>query len=248
MIHSFLLIGQSNMSGRGFLDEACEIDSEHIYTLRMGRWVPMFRPINPDRRTAGVSLGESFAEKFAEKYGVDVGLISCADGGTCLDQWKKGEVLFEHAAAQAKFAMRTSEIKGILWHQGESDCSLEASSTYAKRLNRFIKDLREATGLYDVPFIIGALGDYLKDYQNENLAKYYTNVNEALKNVADSNELTGFVDASGLGANPDNLHFNSKSLYEFGIRYFDVFEKFNTVNFDNTSFSSGVEMNELEKL
>ena len=237
------------MAGRGFLDEACEINTEHIYTLRMGRWVPMFRPINPDRKFSGVSLAESFAEKYAAKYGVDVGLISCADGGTCLDQWKKDEVLFEHAVEQVKLAMRTSEIKGILWHQGESDCSEEASSTYAERLTQFIMDLREATGLYDVPFIIGALGDYLKDYSNENLTRYFSNVNEALKNVADCNELNGFVDASGLGANPDNLHFNSKALYEFGIRYFEEFEKFNTVKMNNTNFSSkGIEMSELEKL
>ena len=36
---------------------------------------------------------------------------------------------------------------------------------------------------------------------------------------------TGFVSAKGLGANPDNLHFNSKSLREFGVRYYKEFEK-----------------------
>ena len=34
MIHSFLLIGQSNMAGRGYLAEAHEIDTTHIKTLR----------------------------------------------------------------------------------------------------------------------------------------------------------------------------------------------------------------------
>ena len=36
---------------------------------------------------------------------------------------------------------------------------------------------------------------------------------------------TGFVSAEGLGANPDNLHFNAAALYEFGLRYFEEFEK-----------------------
>ena len=49
MMHSFLLIGQSNMAGRGYLHESREIDTSRIYTLRNGRWQPMFRPINPDR-------------------------------------------------------------------------------------------------------------------------------------------------------------------------------------------------------
>ena len=37
--------------------------------------------------------------------------------------------------------------------------------------------------------------------------------------------MTGFVSAEGLGGNPDNLHFNSKAVYEFGLRYFSQFEK-----------------------
>lgn len=79
MIHSFLMIGQSNMAGRGLLDEAETIDTAHIKILRNGRWQPMFRPINPDRPFSGVNLAESFAEQYAQTYGVDVGLIPCAD-------------------------------------------------------------------------------------------------------------------------------------------------------------------------
>ncbi len=36
-MHLFLLIGQSNMAGRGYLKEAKEIDASRIYTLRNGR-------------------------------------------------------------------------------------------------------------------------------------------------------------------------------------------------------------------
>ena len=31
----------------------------------------------------------------------------------------------------------------------------------------------------------------------------------------------GFVSAEGLTANSDNLHFNSRALREFGLRYFE---------------------------
>lgn len=106
MIHSFLLIGQSNMAGREYIDEAINVDVSHIKVLRNGRWQEMFRPINPDRSFSGVNLAESFAEQYAKKYAVDVGLICCADGGTSLEQWKKGGLLFENAVSQAKLAKK----------------------------------------------------------------------------------------------------------------------------------------------
>ena len=79
MIHSFLLIGQSNMAGRGLISEAHAIDSSHILINSNGCWTAMFRPINRDRPFAGVNLAESFAESYAKKHDVDVGLITCAN-------------------------------------------------------------------------------------------------------------------------------------------------------------------------
>ena len=48
-IKSFLLIGQSNMAGRGEFNEVPKIDNPNCYMLRMGRWQKMSEPINPDR-------------------------------------------------------------------------------------------------------------------------------------------------------------------------------------------------------
>ena len=43
---SVLLIGQSNMAGRGFLNEAAPIYNENIFMLRNGRWQMMTEPIH----------------------------------------------------------------------------------------------------------------------------------------------------------------------------------------------------------
>lgn len=220
-MHSILLIGQSNMAGRGYLHEAHEINKQGIYTLRNGRWQKMFRPINPDRRTSGANLAESFAERYVQKYNVDVGLICCADGGTKLSQWMPGELLFDNAVNQAKLAQRTSQIVAVLWHQGESDCSPELYPTYQARFETMMRSLRKELNLADVPFIVGGLGDFLALYPLE----YYPHMNEALKSIAQSNELVGFASAEGLTANPDNLHFSADALYKFGLRYFEEFEK-----------------------
>lgn len=249
-MHSFLLIGQSNMAGRGFVNEAHEIDTSHIYTLINGRWQQMFRPINPDRSFSGVNLAESFAESYAKKHNVDVGLICCADGGTLLDQWKPGELLFDNAVYQAKLARRTSEIVGVLWHQGEADCAQELYPTYQPRFEAMMSELRKQLDLYDVPFVLGGLGDFLASCPLDANLKNYIHVNDALENIAANNKMTGFVSAKGLTANPDNLHFNAASLYEFGLRYFEKFEslQINRESFHGETAASDIRRSKMELL
>lgn len=211
------------MAGRGLLSEVIPVDSSRIKTLRNGRWHNMFRPINPDRKFSGVSLGESFAEAYSKKHDCDAGLICCADGGTSLEQWQPGSLLFENAVNQAKLAQRTSTIVGILWHQGESDCYDHLSGTYQERFEPILRSLREQLDLQEVPFLVGGLGDYLTEYSDSTRVNYPI-VNRALMKIAEDNSAVGFVSAKGLTSNPDNLHFNAKSLYEFGLRYFEVYE------------------------
>lgn len=42
MIHSVLIIGQSNMGGRGYKDEVPPIVNDRLYVLRNGRWRAMY--------------------------------------------------------------------------------------------------------------------------------------------------------------------------------------------------------------
>lgn len=224
-MHSFLLIGQSNMAGRGFIADAIPVDNQRIYTLRNGRWLKMFRPINPDRHTSGVSLAESFAEKYAAQYDTNVGLICCADGGTSITQWMPGGVLYENALLHAKLAQRTSTIVGVLWHQGESDCTPDRYPAYKENLHTMLTQLRKDLNLPEIPILVGGLGDYLAesddaDWQLQN----YPKINDALKAVSESMEQVAYVPAEGLTCNPDYLHFDSQSLYQLGLRYFAAFE------------------------
>ena len=230
MIHSFLLIGQSNMAGRGLISEAHEIDSSHILINSNGCWTAMFRPINRDRPFAGVNLAESFAEAYAKKHGVDVGLIACAEGNSKLDDWMPGETLYDNAVSCCRLAARTSEIKGVLWHQGECDIPEQRRLTYRVRFERFMAALRRDANLGDIPFILGGLGDFLADCTqgNQEEDKTYYLLNRELEAIAANNANVGFVSAVGLGANDDNIHFNSNALYTFGLRYFEKFEQMTT--------------------
>ncbi|MBR2930124.1 MAG: sialate O-acetylesterase [Clostridia bacterium] len=225
MIHSILIIGQSNMGGRGFVSEVEPIVNKNILVARNGRWRPMYVPVNPDRVTSGINLSESFADLYAKDKGVDVGIIPCADGGTSLDQWAVGSLLFDHACYMAKLAQRTSTIAAVLWHQGESDCGEANYPLYEEKLTKIIEGFRRRLDLYDVPFLVGGLGDFLNDFPGSPVFKNYVYVNEALKSLAAKDERIGFVSAEGLGGNPDNMHFSAKALREFGVRYYNEFLK-----------------------
>jgi len=230
MIHSILIIGQSNMAGRGFANEVEPIINEKIKVLRNGRWWPMYVPVNPDRVTSGINLAESFADLYANEKNTDVGIIPCADGGTSLNQWAVGELLFDHTLYMAELAMRSSDIAAVLWHQGESDCADNLYPYYEEKLAKIMDAIREKLGLQDVPFLLGGLGDFLKDYPNGDIHKNYTHINKAIKSYVSKNKMTGFVSAEGLDSNPDKLHFSAASLREFGVRYYNEFLKLEDKN------------------
>ena len=185
----------------------------------------MYRPVNPDRPFSGTNLVESFAKAYASEHeGVDVGVIPCADGGTNLDQWEEGSLLFDNAVNCAKLALRTSHLVAILWHQGEGDCGNDLYPLYLKKITAIMSALRKELNAQNVPLIVGGLGDFLKDRIESPQLVNYTYINEALEKFAQITPYTAFASAKGLTANPDNLHFNSKSLQEFGLRYYEAFK------------------------
>ena len=230
MVHSFLLIGQSNAAGRGFLADAEPLNTcnGRLKMQRNGLWIRMSRPVNPDRSFSGTCLAESFAKAYADEHpDVDVGIIPCADGGTIIEQWQPGEILFDNAVNCARLAMRTSSLRGILWHQGEGDCLEDRCLLYEERFFRLMDALRGELGLPKIPIIVGGLGDFLAKCElSENIGLYYEKINEVLERLGREYPHCAFVPATGLGANPDNLHFSAAALQEFGLRYYEAFRSF----------------------
>lgn len=226
MIKSFLMLGQSNMAGRGFINEVPPIYNERIQMLRNGRWQMMTEPINYDRPVAGVSLVSSFADAWCSENKEDtIGLIPCAEGGSSLDDWAIDKVLFKHAISEAKFAMQTSELAGILWHQGETDSFNGNYKTYYEKLLVIIETLRKELNAPDIPVIIGGLPDFLGKQGFSKNCTEYDLVNKELEKFASEQDNCYFVTASGLTSNPDGIHINAVSQRKFGLRYFESFSK-----------------------
>ena len=89
---------------------------------------------------------------------------------------------------------------------------------------------RQTETVLDIPIIIGGLGDYLAECKLLESLKNYDKINEALKSVVSKIPNCAFVSAKGLTSNDDFLHFNTKSLNEFGGRYFEAFKNLNKRN------------------
>lgn len=248
-MYSFLLIGQSNMAGRGNPQEVEPIRNEDLYVLRNGRWVPMFIPLHWERHMAGTCLAESFGDECSKWYHTKIGLIPCADGGSCLDQWTPGDVLFDHAVFQAKLAMRSSKLAGILWHQGEADCEEERHPLYEQKCTAIFEAFRKELDLpEDFPFLVGGLGDFLKDREVSPFLVNYPYVNAQLKNMEAHQSYVHFVSAEGLEHKGDNLHFSSRALREFGQRYFEVFREKNCIIPVESDSGEAIALTEMEKL
>jgi hypothetical protein len=129
-----------------------------------------------------------------------------------------------HAVAQARLAMRTSHLVGILWHQGEADCGEIKHPLYLKKITALMAALRRELSAQDIPLVVGGLGDFLKDRTESPQLINYPFVNAALKEFANTTPRTAFASAEGLTANSDNLHFSAAGLLEFGLRYYAAFE------------------------
>ncbi|QWC23644.1 sialate O-acetylesterase [Bacillus haikouensis] len=223
---SILLIGQSNMAGRGFLEDVTPIYNEHIHMLRNGRWQMMAEPINVDRHISGVGPAASFAQAWTEDHpGEAIGVIPCAEGGSSIDEWAIDGLLTRHAISEAKFAMETSEIVGILWHQGESDSYGGRYKTYEDKLLLLFKHLRKELNAPDIPIMIGELGHYLGESGFGKSAVEYKQINQVLSRVAHTEKNCYFVTSKGLTANPDGIHIDAVSQRKFGLRYYEAFSK-----------------------
>lgn len=216
----FLLIGQSNMAGRGVIEEQDKQPIDRVFMLtKEETWAPAVEPIHFDRPDRlGTGLGRSFARTLAGLApGKKIGLIPAAMGGSALDEWKPGGKLYTDAVRRAKAGMKNGKLRGILWHQGESDAGkLELARTYQERWLAVMKALRAELG--DVPIVVGELGQFLYT-REKNEYPYARIINEEQAKLAVNGARVAFVSSQGLGHKGDVLHFDSPSLRELGRRY-----------------------------
>jgi Carbohydrate esterase, sialic acid-specific acetylesterase len=228
--HLFLLVGQSNMAGRGTVAEQDKTPHPRVLMLsKDGRWMPAVDPMHFDKPSAGVGLGKTFGRVIAEANpGVTIGLIPCAVGGSPIDTWKPGVFYaptkshpWDDTVKRVALAMPAGTVKGILWHQGESDCRPELASAYAAKLHDLVMRLRELVKAPEVPSIAGQMGKF----DDVPWTPEIVTVDQAHRDLSANVPRTAFVSAEGLKHKGDRIHFDAASCRELGRRYAETFLK-----------------------
>lgn len=225
-VTSFLMVGQSNMAGRGDIGEVEPIQNGLCHVLRMGVWQPMSEPISADRGShaeflPGVCLAASFADALANHVGGHIGLIPCAYGGSGIKKWQPGGVLFDHAVFMAKLAMRTSTLGGIIWHQGENDCSHFDKEAYRAAFLSTMTAFRRELG-EDLPIIIGELSEHM-GARWVKIARGVPSMNELFAELAKELPNCRLAKAADLTCRSDGIHFSAASCRTLGVRYFEEY-------------------------
>jgi Carbohydrate esterase, sialic acid-specific acetylesterase len=211
----FLLIGQSNMAGRGKpLEEQDQTPHPRVlvFTQRQA-WIPAVDPLHFDKPpVVGVGLGLTFAKTVAEAQDKAIGLVPAAVGGSEISAWAKGARQYTGAIGRAKAALKDGTLAGILWHQGESDSDAAKAALYQAKLDQLVQDLRTDLESPDVPFIVGTLADNAA-------GAGVPQINHSLRTLPDRIPHTACALATGLTMAADKIHFDAASYREFGRRY-----------------------------
>ncbi len=227
--HLFLLIGQSNMAGRGKVSVDDKRPIPRVLMLdKNNRWVPAVDPMHFDKPVAGVGLGRSFAEVIAAANPeVTVGLIPCAVGGSPIASWEPGGYHkqtkthpYDDMLPRLHIALRRGTLKAILWHQGESDSTAELAPLYETRLTKLITRLRSEVGEPEMPFIAGQMGRFPEQPWNEHRVA----VDAVHRLLPAKVKKTAYVHSEGLTHKGDKVHFAAASYRQLGRRYAKAFQ------------------------
>ena len=223
--HLFLLAGQSNMAGRGKVTPTDQQPIPRVLMLtKEGEWKPAVDPLHFDKpRVVGVGIGRSFASEVAKKHSeVTIGLIPCAAGGSPIESWEPGGYHsqtkshpYDDALKRTRLALKDGTLKGILWHQGESDSTPVRAKVYEAKLHALIARFRKEFDALEVPFIAGQMGQFKERPWTEARRM----VNAAHESLPEKIHHTAFVSSDGLDHKGDQVHFSAEAYREFGKRY-----------------------------
>lgn len=180
VLHVFLAAGQSNMSGRGLpVGGSQDATDPRIfqYGAKVRKMRPATVPLDMHDKASGLSPATTMAREYLKTQPDNVGvlIIPAAHGQTGFVSapatltWTVGaatapeldlptlavkQSLEGIAAAQA--AGYIVELKGILWHQGESNSSMSTAG-YSAKLDQLIAFFRARLAAPTLPFVIGLM-------------------------------------------------------------------------------------------
>lgn len=197
-----------------------------------GKWYTAFPPYHNCHE--GIGPADNFGRTLLDSIREDItiGFIPCALSGQNIAVFEKGRYAtiddhtrpvvngqklasgaYEWMVEKCKIAQETGVIKGILFHQGESN---SGQQDWPDRVKKIVNNLKQDLNLWDsIPFIAGEMR-----YDGCCIAH-----NTLINKLPDLIPNCAVASAEGLQRRSmsDNYHFNLTGTNEFGFRYAEKF-------------------------
>ncbi|MEP7377431.1 MAG: sialate O-acetylesterase [Chitinophagaceae bacterium] len=226
----FILAGQSNMAGRGYVEPEDTVPVKRLLTINeSGQLIIAKEPLHFYEPTlTGLDCGYSFGTTLIKNIpdSISVLLIPTAVGGSSISQWLGDSVhrnvkLFSNFLEKLEIAKRYGVIKAVLWHQGESDANEKDILLYRKRLSELIARFRSSVGNSNLPVLFGELGSFSNDKENWKL------INKEIHGYSSTGKNNAVISTADLEHKGDSIHFDSKGQRLMGKRFAEAWlEKF----------------------
>ncbi len=225
----FIMAGQSNMAGRGIVESEDTVSDKRIFSINKdGQIIIAKEPLHfyePER--TGLDCGLSFAKTLITKKipdSISILIIPTAIGGSSIRQWLGDSVfrnvkLFSNFLAKVEIAKQNGIIKGILWHQGESDANEKNIPLHKERLHSLFSKFRSAIGNNELPVLLGELGSFSNNPADFNL------INKAIHDYAAEDKNSRVISTKDLKDKGDHLHFDSEGQRAMGKRFANAYLK-----------------------
>jgi hypothetical protein len=235
----WLLLGQSNMAGRGgvtartwdgVVPAACAPPpGAAVWCLRPdgSAWEaarePLHAGVDAPGKPCGVGPGLAFAAALLRQPGrCALGLVPCAVGGSALCEWELPDgplgaraVARALAALAAPCAPAPARLGGLLWYQGETDAGSEQdAASWGERFVRLAGALRAALHAPELPFAVVAI----TTARSLPTCAHVEQVRAAQLALPGVLPRCCVVDADGLALQPDGLHLTAAAAAELGLR------------------------------
>lgn len=225
----YICIGQSNMAGRANIPQRQYFEtSDSIFLLNSNEEMEIaqlplnqYSNIRKNISLQKLGLSWSFAKNMVRKNKKPIGLVVNARGGSSIQEWSKGSYLYQKTMERIKNSQKYGKIKGILWHQGESNCigtDKISANEYKILLRKLLEDLRKEFDNENLPIIIGELGQWGWAEQND-----INEFNKMLNELANEMHFVACVSSDNLTAmlpGTCDPHFGTEAQLELGYRYF----------------------------
>lgn len=228
--------GQSNSQGYGFGDADMPYEpNELVWYMNNDFTISRAAEI-----VTGNEIQSTFVLSFAREY-LNSGLLKeerkllilrCAVGGTGFldNHWKMTDYLYLRMMEMTKTALalnKENRLLALLWHQGETDATLNASyEVHYNHLKGLLDSVRTEFDVENIPFVAG---DFVQQWKSQNI-EICTPVVKAIHDVCVDYKYGAFVETDGLLSNlqelgwEDTIHFSRKAVYKLGERYFAAYK------------------------